>query len=63
MPMRYRDAVRYITERGGAFHGHGKEHDTFIMPWGTKIRIPRHRGDLSPGVERDIKLRADGKRK
>lgn len=36
MPMTYRDAVRYIKERGGVFLEHGKEHDTFIMPWGTK---------------------------
>lgn len=49
MPMSYRDAVRYIRERGGKLLNHGKEHDTFIMPWGTKIRLPRHRGDLTPG--------------
>ncbi len=60
MPMRYRDAVRYILDRGGMFVCHGREHDTFAMPWGTKIRVPRHRGDLSRGVEDDIKKRADG---
>ena len=60
MPMTYRDAARYIADRGGSLLAHGKEHDTFVMPWGTKIRVPRHRGDLSPGVERDIKQRANG---
>ena len=63
MPMTYRDAVRYIKERGGVFLEHGKEHDTFMMPWGTKIRLPRHRGDLKPGVEDDVKKRADGIRR
>ena len=63
MPMSYRDVVRYIRERGGELLAHGKEHDTFVMPWGTKIRLPRHRGDLTPGVEDDVKKRADGKRR
>lgn len=63
MPMSYRDAVRYIRERGGKLLNHGKEHDTFIMPWGTKIRLPRHRGDLTPGVEDDVKKRTNGIRR
>ena len=63
MPMTYRDAVQYVLARDGVFLNHGREHDTFVMPWETKIRIPRHRGNLSPGVENDIKKRADGIRR
>ncbi len=46
MPMTYRDAVHCIKRRGKKFLEHGKEHDTFTMPWGTKILLPRHRGVL-----------------
>ena len=54
MPLTYRSAVKLIRARGGVFTGHGREHDEFTMPWGEKVMVPRHRGDLSPGVERDI---------
>ncbi len=63
MPMTYRQAVRLIRAHGGMFTGHGKEHDEFTMPWGAKIQVPRHRDDLSPGVEADIKKRVAGTRK
>ena len=46
MPMTYRDTIRYIKEQGKKFLEHGKEHDTFMMPRGTKIRLSRHRGVL-----------------
>lgn len=55
MPLTYRTAVKLIRERGGAFTGHGREHDEFTMPWGDRIMVPRHRGDLSPGVEASIR--------
>lgn len=60
MPMTYRDAARLIYRKGGVFKEHGKRHDTFEMPWGTLIRVPRHSGDFSKGVEKDIKDRANG---
>lgn len=40
MPLNYRRAVKLIKQNGGLFTGHGKEHDEFTMPWGTKIMIP-----------------------
>lgn len=60
MPMTYREAVKLIKKNGGIFKGHGGKHDIFEMPDGTKIQVPRHRKDLSPGVERDIKKKATG---
>ncbi len=63
MPMTYRDAVQYVLARDGVFLNHGREHDTFDMPWESKIRIPRHRGDLSHGVENANMKRADGIRR
>ena len=60
MPLTYHTAVRLIRGRGGIFTGHGREHDEFTMPWGTKVMVPRHRGDLSPGAKADIKRRARG---
>ena len=61
--MTYRQALRLIKANGGTFTGHGKEHDEFTMPWGTKVQVPRHRGDLSRGVEDDIRKRATGARR
>ncbi|MBM6775467.1 hypothetical protein [Olsenella profusa] len=63
MPLTYRQAVRLIRENGGRFTGHGREHDEFTMPWGTKVMVPRHRGDFSPGVEDSIRKRATGRQR
>ena len=63
MPLNYRQAVKLIKQNGGLFTGHGKEHDEFTMPWGTKIMIPQHKGDFSVGVEDDIRKRVAGIRK
>ena len=62
MPLTYRSAVKLIRARGGVFTGHGREHDEFTIPWGEKVMIPRHRGDLSPGVESDIRKKVGGER-
>lgn len=63
MPMNRRQAVKLITENGGRFVAHGKRHDEYEMPWGTKVQVPRHAKDFSPGVEDDIRKRATGKRR
>lgn len=60
MPMTYRDAARLIRQNGGKLKAHGGNHDLFEMPWGTQIQVPRHKGDFSRGVEKDIKDKATG---
>lgn len=55
MPLSVRDAVRLIKKCGGRFVRHGASHDVYETIDGAEIFIPRHPGDLSPGVERDIK--------
>lgn len=62
MPLTYREAVKLIRNNGGKLIGHGARHDEFEMPWGTKVLIPRHKGDFSPGVEDDIRKKVAGKR-
>lgn len=61
--MNFKQAVKLITTNGGRFVGLGARHDEFETPWGTKIQVPRHKGDFSKGVEDDIEKRATGKRK
>ena len=63
MPMDQRQAVKLIKKQGGRFHEQGKKHDEYLMPWGTKVQVPRHAGDFTPGVEDDIRKRATGKRR
>ncbi len=55
MPFDYRAAVRLIARNGGRLVRHGASHDVFVTRDGTQIIVPRHPGDLSRGVERDIK--------
>ena len=62
MPMNYRGAVNLIKQYGGVFSGHGARHDEFTMPDGTKIQVPRHKGDFTVGVEKDIQKKVAGKR-
>lgn len=57
MPLQYREAVKLIKQGGGRFFSHGSRHDLFIMPNGDKIPVPRHAGDFSRGVEKDIRDR------
>ena len=63
MPMNYREAVKLIRANGGELKVHGGNHDRFVMPWGTEVRVPRHKGDFTPGVEDDIRKRATGARR
>ena len=55
MPLTPRDAFRLIRKHGGKFVRHGGRHDIFESADGKEIQVPRHSGDLSPGVERSIK--------
>lgn len=55
MPWTNRKAIKETRARGGKLLRHGAEHDIYVLPNGTLIPIPRHSGDLTPGVERDIK--------
>lgn len=55
MPWNTRKAIRETKKRGGKLLRHGAEHDLFVMPNGVLIATPRHPGDLTLGVENDIK--------
>ena len=55
MPLTYREAVRLILACGGSLRSHGTRHDVFYAPNGSLIAVPRHKGDLTVGVERDIR--------
>lgn len=55
MPLDYRSAVKLIKAHGGKLVRHAAAHDIFETSDGAEIAVPRHPGDLSPGVERQIK--------
>lgn len=55
MPLTVREAVKLIKMCGGRFVRHGSGHDVYETLDGAEIILPRHPGDLSFGVERDIK--------
>jgi len=54
MPMTAREGIRLILDGGGKKVRSGKKHDIYVIH-GIPIAIPRHKGDLSKGVERQIK--------
>ena len=54
MPMTTREAIKLILKQGGQKVRSGAKHDVYIWN-GQIIAVPRHRGDLSPGVERQIR--------
>ena len=55
MPMTKRDAEKLSREHNARFVRHGDRHDIWENDAGEPFQIPRHSGDLSPGVERKIK--------
>lgn len=57
MPWTAKRAVKEIRKRGGKLERHGAEHDYYRMPNGIPVSVPRHAGDLTKGVEHDIKKR------
>jgi hypothetical protein len=54
MPLTARKAIQMILQKGGRKVRSGAEHDIYNVK-GTLIAVPRHRGDLSPGVEQEIR--------
>ncbi len=54
MPLTKSEAERLIREQGGEFVRNGGRHDIWLVN-GRFVQIPRHPGDLSPGVERKIR--------
>ena len=55
MPMTKREAERLAKKHGARFLRHGSRHDLWISADNKIISIPRHPGDFTRGVERDIK--------
>ena len=55
MPMNYRQAAKLIRKHGGGFLRHGRNHDVYLSAEGVEIEVPRHPGDFTIGVEKDIK--------
>lgn len=55
MPLTAREAIKLIRKHKGKFVRHGSRHDIFETVDGKEIQVPRHPGDLSSGVEREIK--------
>lgn len=55
MPLTGRQAKKLALAMGAQFIRHGAEHDLYRAKDGAIFAIPRHPGDLSPGVEREIK--------
>ena len=55
MPMTKRDAEKLARKMNAEFVRHGDRHDVWRSEGGELFQIPRHPGDLSPGVERKIK--------
>lgn len=55
MPMTKADAEKLARQKNARFVRHGSRHDIWETVDGEPFQIPRHPGDLSPGVERKIK--------
>ena len=55
MPETKRSIERLARKQGASFYGSGRSHDIWVTKDGRKFAIPRHPGDLTPGVERSIK--------
>lgn len=53
MPMTAQQALRRLQREGWVIARQTGSHIQLIKD-GERITIPMHRGDLSPGVERDI---------
>lgn len=57
MPMRAQEAIKRLKREGWKEIRQAGSHKIFEKD-GRLIVVPDHRGDLKPGVERDIKKRA-----
>lgn len=57
MPMTAQEALRRLTREGWQVVRQTGSHIQLVKD-GQRLTLPYHRGDLSPGVERDIKRKA-----
>lgn len=55
--MKAQEALRRLTREGWVVMRQTGSHIQ-LMKDGKRLTLPYHRGDLSPGVERDIKRKA-----
>jgi len=59
MPLKPREAIRLILEKGGYKLREGGRHTLYMLN-GEIIPIPRHGKDISTGVEMKIRKAIDG---
>ena len=57
MPMTAQDALRRLKREGWTIVRQSGSHVQLVKD-GQRITVPNHRGDLTPGVERDIRKKA-----
>lgn len=57
MPMKAQEAIRRLKREGWKEVRQTGSHKQFKKD-GQRITVPDHHGDLTPGVERDIKKKA-----
>lgn len=57
MPMTAQDALRRLKREGWIIVRQSGSHVQLVKD-GQRITVPNHRGDLTPGVERDIRKKA-----
>lgn len=57
MPMTAQDALRRLKREGWIIVRQTGSHVQLVKD-GQRITVPNHRGDLTPGVERDIRKKA-----
>lgn len=57
VPMTAQEAIRRLKREGWIPVRQTGSHIQFVKD-GKRITVPNHRGDLTPGVERDIKWKA-----
>ena len=57
MPMTAQEALRKLTRDGWQIVRQTGSHIQLVKD-GVRLTLPYHRGDLSPGVERDVKRKA-----
>lgn len=54
MPIKRQKAIALILENGGRYVRSGGEHDIYLLPDGRTFALPRHGGELKPGIERQL---------
>lgn len=57
MPMKAQEAIKRLKREGWKEVRQTGSHKQFKKD-GQRITVPDHRGDLTPGVEKDIKKKA-----